>query len=548
MQASLVCRKWQAEADASCQEISVPQTRHHVLSDTQLEALQQWLPLRGTAVSSLALMLQPDQSSCQLKLPDGLCSLQLQGGDSTEPWLPLLSKAVAASLTCLVLHQSVSFDLPGIPHPSVKLLKQLRSLKGLRHLNLTFTEDGASIQYLRVLQGVSHLRRLTFLELRGGIRTFSDHQRQHEQQKEYLGQLTKLKQLNLDACCLAGIKKLRALTGLSLSRSRHRLATDPVDSCSIRHLTKLRSLQLDWCTLTTSDVSRLTALTALQLQNVTFSEGLHVAFFPWLESLLLAVLSVGAMKDAAAAGAELAPAAAWAAVTASSALQQLDLSRVNLPREAWQHIFPVGRQLLQLTSLQLPSVSRYEQVKRAECMSTNEVRALVMCCPALVQLEGGRVLPLEYALCGLTDLTRLGAVRGQRKAQGAALESLPQLQEVHLTSSNGRTEWREWDFYSLQWLPGLTRLELGVEHRQRLSDDAADILSNLFGLADLSGPMLTEKQLQGLTNLTDLTSLVFDLHEQGVLLEPRLAKLAPSNHDRARGKFCIQVCLSQALS
>jgi hypothetical protein len=58
MQASLVCRKWQAEADASCHDVCLPHAQQHALSDTHLEALQQWLPHRGTAVKSLALMLQ----------------------------------------------------------------------------------------------------------------------------------------------------------------------------------------------------------------------------------------------------------------------------------------------------------------------------------------------------------------------------------------------------------------------------------------------------------------------------------------------------------
>jgi hypothetical protein len=39
------------------------------------------------------------------------------------------------------------------------------------------------------------------------------------------------------------------------------------------------------------------------------------------------------------------PAAAYAALTASSKLQQLDISSCVLPAGVWQYVFPVGRQL-----------------------------------------------------------------------------------------------------------------------------------------------------------------------------------------------------------
>jgi hypothetical protein len=176
MQASLVCRKWQAEADASCQEVSLLRTQKHVISDTQLAALQQWLPQRGTAVKRLTLRLQPHRGSHQLKLPAGLCSLQIQGANSRAP---VLSDALAASLTCLVLQLDVSYDINDYSYSesddddcwmatciyAEQLLQQLRGLKGLRHLGLV-SKDGAAIQHLRALQAVSHLRHLTFLELR----------------------------------------------------------------------------------------------------------------------------------------------------------------------------------------------------------------------------------------------------------------------------------------------------------------------------------------------------------------------------------------------
>jgi hypothetical protein len=54
------------------------------------------------------------------------------------------------------------------------------------------------------------------------------------------------------------------------------------------------------------------------------------------------------------------PQAAYAAMTASSRLQHLNISECALPAGAWQHMFPAGRQLPQLQEfnikvLKLPS-------------------------------------------------------------------------------------------------------------------------------------------------------------------------------------------------
>jgi hypothetical protein len=51
------------------------------------------------------------------------------------------------------------------------------------------------------------------------------------------------------------------------------------------------------------------------------------------------------------------PAAAYAALTASSKLRHLDVSRCTLPEEVWQHLFPTSRKLPHLQSLNLDWVS-----------------------------------------------------------------------------------------------------------------------------------------------------------------------------------------------
>jgi hypothetical protein len=52
------------------------------------------------------------------------------------------------------------------------------------------------------------------------------------------------------------------------------------------------------------------------------------------------------------------PAAAYAALTASSKLQHLVISGCKLPAGSWQHLFPAGKQLPGLQTLDISSVEQ----------------------------------------------------------------------------------------------------------------------------------------------------------------------------------------------
>jgi hypothetical protein len=72
------------------------------------------------------------------------------------------------------------------------------------------------------------------------------------------------------------------------------------------------------------------------------------------------------------------PAAAYAALTASSKLQRLDVSKCTVPADVWQHVFSAGKQLPQLLDLRMSDVTFPAGVAAAP-----EGTRLVSCCPGL---------------------------------------------------------------------------------------------------------------------------------------------------------------------
>lgn len=80
------------------------------------------------------------------------------------------------------------------------------------------------------------------------------------------------------------------------------------------------------------------------------------------------------------------PASAYAALTASSKLQYLNITNITnsrLPTGAWQHMFAAGRQLPQLRNLHIAGV--VQAASGAHAPYTGGT-ALVRCCPGLTRL------------------------------------------------------------------------------------------------------------------------------------------------------------------
>jgi hypothetical protein len=103
---------------------------------------------------------------------------------------------------------------------------------------------------------------------------------------------------------------------------------------------------------------------------------------------------------------DVTPAAAYAALTASSKLQLLHLHWCKMPTAAWQHMLPLGKQLPHLEDLEF-----------FDCppMSATDIASLVSCCPSLQRLRLSRlqgdpvqVLTPLCSLTGLQDLSLYG--------------------------------------------------------------------------------------------------------------------------------------------
>jgi hypothetical protein len=99
------------------------------------------------------------------------------------------------------------------------------------------------------------------------------------------------------------------------------------------------------------------------------------------------------------------PALAYAALTASSKLQHLDISSFTLPAHVWQHLFPAGRQLLNLQSLNIGGVRQ-----PGDYALPPECSRLVSCCPSLQSLQLGSLGRSAELLAQLQGLSRLQAL------------------------------------------------------------------------------------------------------------------------------------------
>jgi hypothetical protein len=144
------------------------------------------------------------------------------------------------------------------------------------------------------------------------------------------------------------------------------------------------------------------------------------------------------------------PAAVFSALTASSKLRHLDLNGCTLPAGVWQHVFPAGRQLPQLQSMDISAVT---QPPARECAPAPEGTRLASCCPGLqflnlqvLQYSAERLAPLQrlsmlHTLCvassfardveAVTQLTGLRQLNltVYSKAQGLLLQ-LTQLKQL----------------------------------------------------------------------------------------------------------------------
>jgi hypothetical protein len=104
------------------------------------------------------------------------------------------------------------------------------------------------------------------------------------------------------------------------------------------------------------------------------------------------------------------------ALTASSKLQHLDISKSSLLVGVWQHVFPAGRQLLELTSFNISCVHHLTAAPpRRFAAAANRFAAapagtcLAKCCPNL------RSLDMRWLQCSAELLAPLQGLSGLHK-------------------------------------------------------------------------------------------------------------------------------------
>jgi hypothetical protein len=100
------------------------------------------------------------------------------------------------------------------------------------------------------------------------------------------------------------------------------------------------------------------------------------------------------------------PPASYAALTASSKLQQLNISISTMPAGVWQHMFPAGKQLPNLLSLSIAYVRQFA----GGIAQDPEGSRLVSCCPSLQYLEMASLLCSAELLAPLQGLSALQAL------------------------------------------------------------------------------------------------------------------------------------------
>ena len=113
------------------------------------------------------------------------------------------------------------------------------------------------------------------------------------------------------------------------------------------------------------------------------------------------------------------PAAAYAGVTASSRLQQLNVGSCTLPVGAWEHMFSPGRQLPELRALDLSwmyspdgAVGANGWIEHYEApAAAPDGSLLVSACPNLRTLDMRQLRYSAPLLVPLTGLTRLQGLR-----------------------------------------------------------------------------------------------------------------------------------------
>jgi hypothetical protein len=185
--------------------------------------------------------------------------------------------------------------------------------------------------------------------------------------------------------CLQGLTRLQDLRLYNLRSN----TTEDILLSGIPHLTCLTVARYpEWpfrgeCVILEPNVlAGKTQLQRLELSDCRMNGGLVGTARLMLNLQYLGQLTYLNLNNCVSRSEPSLSAAAYSALTASSKLRHLAVQSCRLPVDAWQHLFPVGKQLPHLTelSLEFDSPPTHQHVT---CASNS----LVSCCPGLQSLR-----------------------------------------------------------------------------------------------------------------------------------------------------------------
>ena len=433
------CQGTQQAAPGSCGSAAQHQ---HIRAQQQLDQVLLYLGKHGSHVGHIQLKNDPCWSASLFQLPGNLrlsslqleslclhlrphCSIQGVLGDA----------AVVAGLKQGRLRWCQLFD------DDEELAAALMRLPpGLEHLSIygMYSESDLDDRKQPVcvpVDALQQLLQLTFLELSCSIKQGPDKACPALQP---LTALTRLVDLRLHGVEVDGgdghsVISAAMLSGAYLLTRLQLSGVVEVEPGVLTGKTKLQHLQLVECVLLGRD-GEAQLLSRLQpLQQLT-----HLSLRETLRS-----------GDSSPAS--------YSALTASSKLEDLDISWCKLPDGVWQHVFPAGRQLPQLRWLNL-EIPETQSNWPAEAPGNS---SLVSCCPSLqdLNIEGLQcTTELLVALRGLSGLRCLRVDTGEGVDALPADGPLTELRELFVACFSTSKEGLLLQPTQLKQLTGLTYL------------------------------------------------------------------------------------------
>jgi hypothetical protein len=424
----------------------------------QADSVLLYLDRHGSHVSSLELRV-PQHSGLtlrQLSPTLQLHSLELSGWEVQlqpgEGFQGVLGGAAAAAGP-LPLKQ-LRLDFCTLLDGAEGLAAALLQLPALEHLSLWCnTSAGVLDDYLRFPTAVlQQMQQLTRLELVAVTLRGPDEATPALQSLQALTRLVDLQVM----CCYFKISVTASMLSGMCHLTRLTLKDVGFEPDALAGKAKLQHVELEGCRVLPSTAAWMAELLS-QLQHHT-----------QLTHLGLMTYGRGDVE-----GQRVPPAAACAALTASSKLQLLSIRDCRLPANVWQHLFPAGKQLLHLTSLdisflrQLPdgaaSVGQYR-------LAAPEGSRVVSCCPSLQSLTMSSLQFSTQQLTQLQGLSRLHTLRlstGPGRADtGETLQAVGQLtglRKLGLYVDEAPMQLLITQLQQLRRLPHLTALYYGSE-------------------------------------------------------------------------------------